>query len=121
MDSLPLHLLRRDPIPPRPFAELLLNNTELLRQFASWVFTFQPHVWEEIQRMATTTTKIQLDWQEIGKHVDLTEILRTLPPEQVIQKLMETGSAEKVLEELLARMPPERKQELIRRLQQQGE
>jgi hypothetical protein len=60
VDSLPLHLLRREPIPTRPFAELLVSNEELLRRFASWVFTFQPGVWEEIQRMATTTTKIQL-------------------------------------------------------------
>jgi hypothetical protein len=132
-DTIPLHLLDRDP--PRELGELVVQTEQLLRRFAPWLRALQPQLWEEIRHMAgTATDRPLIDWEAVGKIVDLGEVIRVLPPERIIQelgieraveiigleKVIEASGAEKLLEQLLTRIPPERVQELLRRKEQQG-
>lgn len=136
-DTIPLHLLDREPGAPRAMGELVVQHEDLLRRFATWVFALQPRLWEEIRYMVTTaTTGPHLDWETIGKYVNLDEVVRTLPPDRVLQilgadlsrvieavglpRLIEVSGAEKVLDGLLARIPPEQLQEMIRQRQQRS-
>jgi hypothetical protein len=144
VDTIPLHLLDLDPPAPRALGELVLGRQELLNRFATWLFALQPDLWKEIQHMASsTTTGSILNWEAIGKQVDLMEVVPHLPLDKVIERLgvhraieviglprvieavglprvIETIGAEKVLDALLAQMPPERLQEMLQQRQQKA-
>jgi hypothetical protein len=133
-DTIPLHLLDRDPAAPRSLAELVLHKQELLQRFAPWFIAFQPALWEVIRQMANTSTDgPRIDWEAVGKYANLDEVVRVIPPERVIQllgvdravqavgldRVIESSGAEKVLDELLKHLSPEQLQEMLR-LRQQG-
>lgn len=130
VDTLPMHLLDRDPPAPRAVGELVLHQEELLRRFATWLHSLQPLLWEEIRHMANTSAGI-IDWEALSKVADLDEVVRFLPPEHVLEvlgveraleviglpRLLEICGPEKVLRELLKLMPPEQIQALLQREQ----
>jgi hypothetical protein len=156
IDTIPLHLLDREPPAPRALGELVVQQQELLSLFATWLSALQPNLWEEIRLMAAATTEgVPLDWEKIAKFANLDEVVRVLPPERVVQilgvrraveviglrsvvetvglpslietvglpSLIETvglpsliaaAGVDKVLDELLASLPPERVEEMLR-------
>lgn len=64
-----------------------------------------------------------IDWEALGRTTNLEEAVRFLPPERVIEVLglgcvVETVGADKMLDELLARIPAEQLQEMLRRKQE---
>jgi hypothetical protein len=89
VDTVPLHLLDRDPPAPRAVGELVLHQEELLRHFATWLSALQPRLWKEIRHMAETSTPGSglIDWEAVGEIANLDEVVRLLPPEHVIQVL----------------------------------
>jgi hypothetical protein len=125
-DSIPLHLLDRDPGAPTELGELIAGREELARRFVTWLYSLQPTVWEEIRHMASTQTGPRIfEWEKIAKYADLGEVIRVIPPERVIQMLgvdraIEVIGPEKALDALLAHVTPEQIQEMLRRRQQQG-
>lgn len=126
---------------PLALGELLARRLDLARRYAKWMMTLQPDLWEEVRRMATASTGgIQLEWEKVGKHVDLAEVIPFLPPERIVQvmgieraieaiglprvietvgldRVIETVGAEKLLQNLLAHVPAEQVQEMLRRAQ----
>jgi hypothetical protein len=137
-DTIPLHLLDREPDVPLALGKLIVSRQELLQRFAMWLHALQPGLWEEIRAMASTATGI-IDWEALGKTTDLYEVIRILPPEGVIQvlgvqraveaiglpkvieavglpKVIEAVGPEKLLAELSARVPREQLQEMLQRL-----
>jgi hypothetical protein len=132
VDTVPLHLLDRDPPAPRAVGELVLQQEELLRRFASWLHSLQQLLWEEMRHMAKASTGI-IDWEALSRVADLDEVVRFLPPQHVIEvlgferalkvmglpRVIEMAGPEKVVQELLKLMPAEQVQEMLRR-QQQG-
>jgi hypothetical protein len=86
-DTVPLHLLDRDPPAPMAVGQLVLQDEELQRRFANWLSALQPLLWKEIRHMSdkgTLGTGI-FDWEAIGQITNLDEVVRILPPEHVIQ------------------------------------
>jgi hypothetical protein len=142
VDTIPLHLLDRDPAAPRSLGEIVLGREELLRRFAAWVSALQPDLWKEIQQMASKLPGGPvIDWQSLGTLADLREAVRILPPEEVIQTLgvaraieviglkqvidtvglrrvIEASGPEQILDALQAQLPPDQFQEMLRRRQQ---
>jgi hypothetical protein len=123
-DTVPLHLLDRDPGAPAALGELVLRHEELLRRFAPWLDVLQPRLWREMRHMASTFRGI-IDWEEVGKNTNLDDVVRVIPPERVIEilgldRVIEVSGAEKVLEKLLAHVPAEQLQEMLRRRQEKG-
>jgi hypothetical protein len=140
VDTIPLHLL--DPLAPRSLGEIVVGREELLRRFALWVSALQPALWEEIRQMASKLPGGPvIDWQSLGTLADLSEAVRLLPPEKVIEtlgvaraveviglkrvidtvgwpQLIEVSGPEQIMDALQAQLPPDQFQELLRRRQQ---
>lgn len=134
VDTVPLHLLDRDPPAPAGVGTLVLQDEELQRHFARWLSALQPLLWEEMRHMAEKAapgTGI-FDWEAISKFANLDEAVRLLPPEHVMQvigveqaidalglpRVIDALGPERLLQELLKRLPPEKVEELLRRQQQ---
>lgn len=158
-DTIPLHLLDRQPAAPRQLGELVMRRQELLQRFGMWLHALQPTLWAEVQHMASSTGII--DWEALGKTTNLGEVVRFLPPQTVIDELgvqraieviglqrvidtaglprvieviglprvieavgldrvIEAVGADRLLERLLAQVPAEQLQEVLRRKQQEG-
>jgi hypothetical protein len=140
-DTVPLHLLDRDPPAPRAVGDLVVQQEELLRRFATWLRALQPLLWEEVRHMANKPAGI-IDWEAVSRVADLDEVVRFLPPQHVIEilgaeraleviglarlieavglpRLIEMAGPEKVLQELLKLVPAQQIQEMLTR-QQQG-
>ncbi len=102
-DTVPLWLIEGDP-PPRALGELVVQRVDLLALYASWLRGLQPELWKEVRAMAKT--KGIIDWEAVaGTGEDVVEIVRYLPPEQVIevlgtQKAIEVIGTSKVIEVL---------------------
>jgi hypothetical protein len=135
-DTVPLHLLDIDPPAPAAVGALVLQNEELQRHFATWLVALQPLLWKEMQHMAETGAPGSgiIDWEAVSRVVNLDEAVRFLPPEHVMQvlgiqraieavglpRVIEALGPEKLLQELLKRLPPEKVEEMLRRQQQSG-
>jgi hypothetical protein len=121
VDTIPLHLLDRDPAAPHALAELVVQQQHWLVRFAAWLSTLQPQLWKEIRLMASTSSdRISLDWEKIAEFVDLREAARLLPPEEVVQvvgvdRLISAIGREKLLSELLPDVPEAEREALLHR------
>jgi hypothetical protein len=118
-DALPLFILDREQPAPVGLGQLVAGHQELLQSFGAWVQTFRPTLWEEIRVMATTPGSI-IDWEAVAKVTDVTEVLRVIPPETIMQFLGEEQAIrllgpEQLFEKLLTSLPAERIQELLRK------
>jgi hypothetical protein len=123
-DTVPLWLIEGDP-PPSAVGELVMQREDLLARYASWLVGLQPTLWEEVRAMART--KGIIDWEAVARTgEDVAEIVRFIPPEQVVkvlglEKVIEAAGAEKALDALLTQLSPEQLQEMLKRRQQQTE
>jgi hypothetical protein len=109
-DSVPVHLLRKEPAPnTEELAHLLGSQPDLWTLYGSWIVTTHPALWEEIRRMARAKKPpFKMDLHRLMDVVGKDEFLR-----QVGEIVKEVG-----MEEWLAQMTPEQRQELLRRLQE---
>ncbi len=130
---MPLWLIEGDP-PPRALGELVVQREDLLARYASWLRGLQPDLWQEVQAMAKT--KEIINWEAVARTgEDVVEIVRYIPPEQVIEvmgldkvieaagtdKVIKAVGPEKTLDALLAQVSQEQLQEMLKRRQQQGD
>jgi hypothetical protein len=103
-DTIPLHLLDREPGAPVSLGKVVLKREELLRRFAGWLYALQPGLWKEIRQMASTSKSDSIiDWEAVGEIANLEEVIPHLSPERVIavlgvQRAIETIGLPRVIE-----------------------
>jgi hypothetical protein len=137
-DSLPLHLVGREPAATeRQVARLVIERQELQERYGGWLASLHPAVWKEIEAMASVAgKKVKLDLrpaieylgldrviEQVGldrviEQVGLDRVIEQVGPDRVIEQL---GAKEVVkrlgLDRLLASLSPADRRELKRRLQ----
>ncbi len=88
VDTIPLHLLAREPGPPALLGEVVLGNPQWFERFAMWLSTLQPGLWKEMRQMVNALKRDSIiDWEAVGEITDLGEVVRLLPAERVIEIL----------------------------------
>lgn len=88
----------------------MAGREDLLPRFAQWLMTLQPELWEEVRAMASQTKGI-IDWEAVSKVKDIREVVKFLPPEDVI----ETLGVESVLKAVAPRLTSAQAEELLRK------
>jgi hypothetical protein len=120
-DSVPLHVLAKESEQTRvAVARLVVENAELWRMDSTCLGTFLPDVWKEILRMARAKKEQPV--------FDIRPLIKALGPEEFIKQVglktaIEELGVQRVvdeigIDELLARLSPEQRGEIKRRLEQ---
>lgn len=131
LDALPFFLLNRKRPAPLAVGQLLADRDELLRVFAAWVQALQPALYEEMRQMGQIRSS-PVDWEEVAKVTDLSDFVRALPADQVIQilgvekaiqvmgvaKVFATLGPERALDGMLGLVSEEQLLEMLRQRQQ---
>jgi hypothetical protein len=113
-DTIPLHLLAREPGAPRALGELIVRQPNLLQRFAGWCSALQPHLWEEIRRMSGTTLDgPQIDWEAVARITPLDGAVRVLPPAHVVEILSGVLPVEQLVSLLAQVYPPDQVMQLL--------
>jgi hypothetical protein len=109
-ESLPVHLLGKEPLPNTPgLAQLLGSQPDLWNLFGSWVVTKHPAIWEEMQHMARAKqSPYTIDWHRLVEAMGEEEFGR-----QVGHLLKEIPA-----QKWLAHLTPKERRELLRQLQE---
>jgi hypothetical protein len=104
-DSLPLHVVGKDPPEmEKAVAELVATQPELLQQYSSWLAALHPVLWEEVEAMARTAgKKFQIDLRPAIEHLGLNKVieqvgLQRLIREVGIERMIEAAGIEHVTE-----------------------
>jgi hypothetical protein len=133
-DSLPLHLVGREPLETeRQVARLVLERPELQQRYGGWVASLHPAAWKEVEAMAKAARRtLQIDLRPaietlglkhvleqvgIGRVVNEVGIGRVLDEVGIDRVLEEVGDKEVVermgLERILASLSPAERLERI--------
>jgi hypothetical protein len=127
-DSLPLHVVGKDPPEiEKAVANLVVAQPALWQQYGTWLATLHPTIWEEVHFMARAAAKkFQIDLRPAIKHlgldyvieqVGIEEIIKQVGIEEIIDQIGVKRVIDKVgLDRLLAHLTPAQRQELKRRL-----
>jgi hypothetical protein len=109
-DSVPVHLLGKEPLPNTPaLAQLLGRQPDLWSLYGSWIAGTHPALLEEIRDMARAKKlPFTMDWHRLVEVMGKDEVLR-----EIGQAVDEIG-----IDNLLAHLTPEQREELRRRLQE---
>jgi hypothetical protein len=128
-DSLPLHLVGREPLAlERQVARLVLEQPELQQQYAGWLASLHPAAWREIEAMARTAgKKLKMDLRPAIDYLGLDRVIAQVGIDRVIAQvgidrvIAHLGDREVIrrigLDRLLASLSPAERRELKRRLQ----
>jgi hypothetical protein len=128
-DSLPLHLVGREPLATeRQVARLVLEQPSLQALYGSWLATLHPTAWKEIEAMARAAgKKLNLDLRPAIEHLGLERVIEQVGLERVIEQvgidrvLAQLGEREVVkrigVQRWLANLSPAERRELKRLLQ----
>jgi hypothetical protein len=140
-DSLPLHVLGGvDEASRAAVARLLGSDPALGSLYGAWLSLYEPALWQEVVRMAaehgrTLTPDLrplieQVGEQEVIRQWGLKRILEVAGVKKALEEvglkraLEEVGTSRVVQEigvdEMLAGMTPEQRQEMLRKLQQEA-
>jgi hypothetical protein len=136
-DSLPLHLIGREPPEiERAVATFLAERPPLWEQYAEWLAAFHEDAYEEVRSMAKTTRKpfrptlqplirsMGMDWviEQVGlkrviDEVGAKRVIDELGPKRVIDELgLKRVISEVGIDALLAELTPAQRRELKQRL-----
>lgn len=124
-DSLPLHVVGREPLATeRQVARLVVENSVLRQHYGAWVATLHDIAWKEVEQMARR--ELFIDFRPVVKSLGLARVLESIGVERVIEqvgidRVIETlGEREVVrrigLERILANLSAAERRELKRRL-----
>jgi hypothetical protein len=137
-DSLPLHLVGREPLATeRQVARLLMEQRELQERYGGWLASLHPAAWREVEAMASTAgRKVKLDLRPAIEYLGLDRVIEQVGLDRVIQqvgleRVIDRVGLERVIEQvgvkgvvkqigmerLLASLSPAERRELKRRLQ----
>jgi hypothetical protein len=128
-DSVPLHLVGKEPLATeREVAQLLAEDEKLQWLYGGWMSVLHPTAWEEVEEMARRTGRgLTIDWRPAIKAGHLKEIVRQAGAKRLLQQfdareLVEfIGENEELrretLDSLLRELSPAERRELKRRLE----
>jgi hypothetical protein len=128
-DSLPLHLVGREPLATeRQVAQLLMQQRELQERYGGWLASLHPAAWREVEAMAHTAgKKVKLDLRPAIEYLGLDRVIEQVGLDRVIEQVGLERVIEQVgvksvvkqigMERLLANLSPAERRELKRRLQ----
>ncbi len=108
-DSVPVHLLGREPLPnTEAVAHLLGRQPDLWDLYGEWIVSTHPAVWEELLHMARAKKPpFTVDLERLMDVVGKKEFLRKVG--QLVEKVG--------LDEWLAQLPPQRRRAFLRQIQ----
>ena len=137
-DSLPLHVVGREPLATeRQVARLVLEQPDLQQLYGGWLASLHPTAWKEIEAMARTAGKrLTFDIRPAIESLGLDRVIEQVGIDRVIEqvgldRVIEQVGLDRVIEQvgdkewirrrgldrLLASLSPAQRRELKRRLQ----
>jgi hypothetical protein len=119
-DSLPLHLVGREPLATeRQVARLVLERPELQARYAGWLASLHPTAWKEVEAMARTAgKKLKLDLLPAIEYLGLEQVIEQVGLDRVIEQVGKKELIKRIgLDDFLANLSPSERRELKRRLQ----
>jgi hypothetical protein len=119
-DSLPLHLVGREPLATeREVARLVLAQPELQQRYGGWVASLHPAAWKEAEAMAKTAGKgLKIDFRPAIETLGLKYVLDQVGFDRVIEEMGDKEVIKRMgLERMLATLTPAERRELKRRLE----
>lgn len=86
-DSLPLHLVGREPrATERQVARLVLEQPALEAHYAGWLASLHPAVWKEVEAMARTAgRKLNIDLRPAIEYLGLKQVIEQVGVERVVE------------------------------------
>lgn len=119
-DSLPLHVVGREPLATeREVARLVLEQPELQQLYGGWLASLHPTAWKEVERMARTAgKKLTLDLRPAIEYLGLDQVIEQVGIDRVLEQVGDKEIARRIgLDRWLASLSPAERRELKRRLQ----
>jgi hypothetical protein len=119
-DSLPLHLVGREPLDTeRQVARFVVERPELQQRYGGWVASLHPAAWKEIEAMAKAAGKaLPMDLRPAIETVGLNYVLEPVGIDRVLKEVGDKEVVQRMgLERILASLSPAERRELKRRLQ----
>ncbi|HEV3255372.1 MAG TPA: hypothetical protein VG013_00700 [Gemmataceae bacterium] len=128
-DSLPLHIVGREPAAvEREVARLVLEEPGLQQLYGGWVASLHPGAWKEVEAMARTAGKtLNIDLRPAIEMLGLDRVIEQVGIDRVIEQvgidrvIEHCGEKELIkrigLDRWLANLSPAERRELKRRLQ----
>jgi len=88
-DSLPLHLVGREPrATERKVARLLLGQPALEARYGGWLASLHPAVWKEVEAMARTAgRKLKIDLRPAIEYLGLKQVVEQVGLARVIEEV----------------------------------
>lgn len=129
VDSLPLHIVGKEPLATeRLVAQLVMEQPGLQQFYGGWLASLHPAVWREVEAMARTKGKgLKIDLRPAIEMLGLGQVLEQVGIDRVIHEVgvdrVIEGLGEKELvkrlgiERFLANLSPADRRELKRRLE----
>jgi hypothetical protein len=123
-DSLPLHLVGREPLATElEVARLVLGQPELQARYGGWVASLHPAAWKEVEAMARTAGKaLQIDLRPAIETLGLKYVLDQVGIDRLLDEAGDTAVMKAVIkrmgvERVLATLSPAERREFKKRLE----
>jgi hypothetical protein len=119
-DSLPLHIVGREPLATeRQVARLVGEHPGLQQLYGGWLASLHPMAWKEIEAMARTAGKgLKVDLRPVIESLGLDLVIEQVGIDRVIEQVGEKELLKRIgLDRILANLSPAERRELKRRLQ----
>jgi hypothetical protein len=128
-DSLPLHIVGREPPATElQVARLVSEHADLQQLYGGWVFSLHPAAWKEVEAMARASGKaLQIDLRPAIEHlglrrvidqVGLDRVIEEYGKNEVIERIGEKEAVKRIgIERWLSHLSPAERRELKRRLE----
>jgi hypothetical protein len=120
-DSLPLHVVGREPLATeRQVARLVLEEPSLQQLYGGWLASLHPTAWKEIETMARTMGKrLTFDIRPAIESLGLDRVIDQVGIDRVIEQIGEKELIKRIgLDRFIASLSPRERRELKRRLQE---
>src|SRR5439155_26792221 len=121
--TLPLHVLGREPADKeRLVGEWVTAETGQREVYRGVFATLHPQVWKELQAMARASRrKLEFDIRPVVEYMGLEEVIRQIGREAVIEQIGKKKVLEQFeVDDILTSLPPAKRQQLMRRLQEES-
>jgi hypothetical protein len=117
-ESVPVHLVSEESTTnERAVAQLIVSQPDWRKVYIPWLVTLFPTLWEEIMAMARReNASEEIDFSGVIKVIGVKGLVEQVGLKRVIKEF----GPKRVIDELLSQLSPDEREELRRRLQQNG-